>query len=59
MGRRPRWNRSPGFKAGVVFAAIRREQIPVELSWQFDVYVTQIKRWKDQILEGGNGRFRG
>ncbi|SDB74310.1 Transposase [Agrobacterium fabrum] len=57
MTRRPRRNHSPAFKAKVALAA-KGEQTLVELSQQFDVHANQIKQWKDQLLEGGDGRFR-
>lgn len=57
MTRRPRRNHSPAFKIKVALAAIRGEQTLVELSQQFDVHANQIKRWKDQLLEGATGVF--
>ena len=41
----------------MALAAIRGEQTLVELSQQFDVHATQIKQWKDQLLEGATGVF--
>ncbi|HHE4769888.1 TPA: IS3-like element ISKpn11 family transposase [Klebsiella pneumoniae] len=57
MTRRPRRNHSPAFKAKVALAAIRGEQTLVELSQQFDVHANQIKKWKDQLLDGATGVF--
>ncbi|SCX35609.1 Transposase [Agrobacterium rosae] len=57
MTRRPRRNHSPAFKAKVALAADRGKQTLVELSQQFDVHANQIKQWKDQLLEGGQGVF--
>lgn len=42
MGRRPRRNHSPAFKAKVALAAIRGEKTMSELAEQFDVHPNQI-----------------
>ena len=52
MSRRPRRNRTPGFKAKVALAAIKGDRTLVELAEQFDVHPNQITSWKAQ-LEGG------
>ncbi len=57
MGRRPRRNHSPAFKAEVAGAAIRGEKTLNELEQDFDVHPNQIKQWRDQLLEGATGVF--
>src|SRR5271167_364200 len=52
MSRRPRRNRTPGFKAKVALAAIKGERTVVQLAEQFDVHPNQVAAWKAQ-LEGG------
>ena len=52
MGRRPRRNHSPAFKAKVAVAAIKGEKTLIELAQDFDVHPNQIKQWRDQLLEG-------
>ncbi len=59
MMRRPRRNHSPTFKAKVALAAIRGDQMLVELAQQFDVHPNQIKQWKDQLLAGMMDVFEG
>lgn len=51
-------NHCPAFKAKVAFAAIRGEQMLVELSQQFDMHDDQIKQWKDQLRYESSGVFR-
>ena len=57
MTRRPRRNHSPAFKAKVAVAAIKGEKTLIELAQDFDVHPTQIKQWRDQLLEGATGVF--
>lgn len=57
MGRRPRRNHSPAFKAKVALAAIKGEKTLVELSQEFDVHPQQIMQWRDQLLAGAIGVF--
>ena len=57
MGRRPRRNHSPAFKAKVAAAAIKGEKTLIELAQDFDVHPNQIKQWRDQLLEGATGVF--
>ena len=57
MGRRPRWNHSPAFKAKVAVAAIKGEKTMIELAQEFDVHPSQIQLWRDQLLEGATGVF--
>lgn len=57
MTKRIRRNHSPAFKAKVAIAAIKGERTLAELSEQFDVHVSQIKQWKDQLLDNAAGVF--
>lgn len=57
MGRRPRRNHSPAFKAKVAVAAIKGGKTLIELAQDFDVHPNQIKQWRDQLLEGAAGVF--
>jgi transposase len=57
MARRPRRNHSPAFEAKVAVAAIKGEKALIELAQDFDVHPTQIKQWRDQLLEGATGVF--
>ncbi len=57
MTKRTRRNHSPAFKAKVALAAIKGEKTLTELVQQFDVHASQIKQWKDQLLEGAAGVF--
>ena len=55
MGRRPRRNHSPAFKAKVAVEAIRGERTLIELSQAHDVHPNQVKQWRDQLLEAATG----
>lgn len=57
MGRRPRRNHSPAFKAKVAVAAIKGEKTMIELAQEFDLHPNQIKQWRDQLLEGATAIF--
>ena len=57
MGRRPRRNHSPAFRAKVAVAAIRGEKTLIELAQNSDVHPNQIKQWRDQLLQGATGGF--
>jgi transposase len=57
MTKRIRRNHSPAFKAKVAIAAIKGEKTLTELVQQFDVHASQIKQWKDLLLEGAAGVF--
>lgn len=52
MSKRIRRNHNPAFKAKVALAAIKEEQTLAELSQTYDVHVSQIKQWRDQLLNG-------
>ena len=54
MGRRPRRNHSPAFKAKVAAAAIKGEKALIELAQDFDVHPNQIinRRWKKNPVAG-------
>jgi len=49
MGRRPRRNHSPAFKAKAAVSAIKGEKTLIELAQEFDVHPNQIKQWRDQL----------
>ena len=57
MGKRPRRNHTPAFKAKVALAAMKGEKTLAELAQQFDVHPNQITQWKAQLLEGASGVF--
>jgi transposase-like protein len=48
MGRRPRRNHTPAFKAKAAVAAIKGEKTLIELAQEFDSHTNQIKQWRDQ-----------
>ena len=50
MTKRTRRNHSPAFKAKVALAAIKSERTIAQLADQFDIHVSQITAWKDQLL---------
>ncbi len=51
MGKRPRRNHAPAFKAKVALEAFKGEQTIVELSQRYQVHPNQITEWKRQLLE--------
>lgn len=57
MGRRPRRNHSPTFKAKAAVSAIKGMKMLIELAQDFDVHPNQVKQWRDQFLEGATGVF--
>lgn len=57
MTKRTRRNHSPAFKAKVSLAALKGDKTLAELAQQYDVHANQIKKWKDQLLEGAAGVF--
>ena len=57
MTKRTRRNHSPAFKAKVALAAIRGERTIAQLADQFDVHVSQITTWKEQLQEGAADVF--
>ena len=52
MTKRTRRNHSPAFKAKVALAAIKGERTIAQLADQFDVHVSQITAWKEQLQTG-------
>ena len=52
MTKRTRRNHSPAFKAKVALAAIKGERTIQQLADQFDIHVSQITTWKDQLQAG-------
>ena len=57
MTKRTRRNHSPAFKAKVALAAIKGERTIAQLADQFDVHVSQITTWKEQLQEGAADVF--
>ncbi|MCC1495133.1 transposase [Cognatishimia sp. F0-27] len=51
MARRPRRNHCPAFKAKVALAALKGDKTMRERATQFDNHPSQIKQWKDQLLD--------
>ena len=51
MTKRTRRNHSPAFKAKVALAAIKGERTIAQLSDQFNIHVSQITTWKEQLQE--------
>lgn len=52
MAKRTRRNHSPAFKAKVAIAAIKGDRTIQQLADQFDIHVSQITTWKDQLQAG-------
>ena len=52
MTKRTRRNHSPAFKAKVALAAIKGERTMQQLADQFDIHVSQITTWKEQLQAG-------
>ena len=52
MTKRTRRNHSPAFKAKVALAAIKGERTITQLADQFDIHVSQITTWKEQLQAG-------
>ena len=52
MTKRTRRNHSPAFKAKVALAAIKGERTVQQLADQFDIHVSQITIWKEQLQTG-------
>ena len=57
MTKRTRRNHSPAFKAKVALAAIKGERTIAQLADQFDIHVSQITAWKDQLQVAAVGVF--
>ena len=57
MTKRTRRNHSPVFKAKVALAAIKGERTISQLADQFDIHVSQITAWKEQLQEGAADVF--
>ena len=57
MGRPPRRNHSPAFRAKPAVSAIKGEKTLIELAQEFDVDPNQIKQWHDKLLEAVTGVF--
>ena len=48
---------SPEEKARIAFAAIRGDKTNAEISSQYGVHVSQIKRWKKIVMDGIGSLF--
>jgi transposase len=59
MTKRTRRNHSPAFKAKVAMAAIKGERTMQQLADQFDIHVSQITIWKEQLQAGAVDVFNG
>ena len=57
--RRPRRNHSPAFKARVALEALKGEKTTAELAAQYEVHVTQITSWKNELLQRATEMFGG
>ena len=57
MTKRTRRNHSPAFKAKAALAAIKGERTIAQLADQFDIHVSQITAWKEQLQEGAADVF--
>ena len=57
MTKRTRRNHLPAFKAKVAIAAIKGERTVQQLSDHFNIHVSQITAWKEQLQEGAADVF--
>ena len=57
MTKRTRRNHLPAFKAKVALAAMKGERTIAQLADQYDVHVSQITTWKEQLQEGAADVF--
>jgi hypothetical protein len=51
MGKRPKRNRAPAFKAKVVLDALKGEQTLIEFPQWYQVHPNKITEWKKHCLE--------
>ena len=52
-----RRNHSPSFKARVALEALKGEETIAELANRFEVHPSQIRKWKNSLVEGAAGIF--
>jgi len=57
--KRTRRNHRAAFKAQVAVAAIKGHKTVVELAEQFQIHLTQITKWKQQLLARAADVFSG
>ena len=50
---------NPEFKARVAMEAIKREETIAELANRFEVHPSQIRKWRNSLVEGVAGIFGG
>ena len=57
MTKRTRRTHSPGFKAKVALAAMKKEGTPSELACRFGIHATQVAQWQIQLERSASSVF--